>query len=251
MANVKCICPFPVGAVLQMTTDTDPNDIYAGTEWELMEGRFLLGASAARALGLTGGSETHSLTVGELPAHAHGLNSHTHSVGAHAHGLNGHIHSVGAHSHGLNSHTHTYAKPNTPTGGTAISAAQMPSHNHKPHTWTIIVASGGNTGSGSWTSGGFLEIFKDDRDQNRYTGNAGSGSSHTHTIGTTSTNSGAASGSTANSSAFNSGAASGNTANSSAFDSGAASGDTAEAGGNEVISWLPPYEVVNMWKRVS
>ena len=54
-----------------------------------------------------------------MPAHAHGLNSHTHSVGAHAHGLN-------SHTHTLSSHTHKYAKPDTKTGSTAITVEQMP-----------------------------------------------------------------------------------------------------------------------------
>lgn len=38
-----------------------------------LRGRFLLGASASHAVGSTGGEETHTLTVKEMPAHNHGL----------------------------------------------------------------------------------------------------------------------------------------------------------------------------------
>ena len=93
----------------------------------------MIDANSTYAAEATGGSATHTHTTGDctltaaqsgVPAHAHGLNSHKHSVGAHAHGLNSHV-------HGLNSHTHTYAKPNTPTGGTAITINQMPAHAHR------------------------------------------------------------------------------------------------------------------------
>lgn len=36
-----------------------------------LRGRFLLGASVSHATGSKGGEETHTLTVGEMPAHAH------------------------------------------------------------------------------------------------------------------------------------------------------------------------------------
>ena len=46
----------PVGSVLCFTNDTNPNDIYQGTTWQKIEGRFLLGSSSSYALGSTGGS---------------------------------------------------------------------------------------------------------------------------------------------------------------------------------------------------
>ena len=44
-------------------------------------GRVVIGASASKAMGATGGSETHTLTVDEMPAHDHGAS------GAHGHGV--------------------------------------------------------------------------------------------------------------------------------------------------------------------
>ena len=299
-------CPWPVGAVLQMTKGTDPNSIYPGTTWQKIQGVFLLGSSSSHALGSTGGAETVTLATGNLPAHthsvgahshglnehthsvpahAHGLNSHTHSVGAHSHGLNSHTHSVGAHSHGLNSHTHTYAKPNSPTGGTALTAAQLPKLSGSAKFRRMEYNSGNlfAEASGIFTtgSGTFDSSYDKVSQYNGGTTSAetlnvsfGGGSAHTHTIGTTSTNSGAASGSTANSSAFNTGAASGSTANSSAFNTGAASGNTANSaaltsgkasgntanstafnsgstGSGTAVNKMPPFKVVHMWERTA
>ena len=44
-------------------------------------GRVVIGASATKAMGTTGGAETHTLTVDEMPSHTHG------SAGAHQHGI--------------------------------------------------------------------------------------------------------------------------------------------------------------------
>lgn len=60
---------YPVGSVYISASDTSPAEIF-GHSWEKVEGKFLLGASAAHALGTTGGEEKHRLSVEELPAHS-------------------------------------------------------------------------------------------------------------------------------------------------------------------------------------
>ena len=60
-------CPWPVGAVLQLTNGTDPNSIYPGTTWQAIQGRFLLGSSSNYTLGNTGGAATFTLTDANLP----------------------------------------------------------------------------------------------------------------------------------------------------------------------------------------
>lgn len=67
----------PVGVILTFASNINPNNIYAGTTWEKIEGKFLLGSSNDYALGDTGGEATHTLTVDEMPSHNHGLKGYT------------------------------------------------------------------------------------------------------------------------------------------------------------------------------
>jgi hypothetical protein len=68
-----------VGMIIQSTTlDTEAKviEIYGGTEWTQIEGRFLLGASTNYTVNDTGGEETHTLTVNEIPSHNHTVKSY-------------------------------------------------------------------------------------------------------------------------------------------------------------------------------
>lgn len=75
---------YPVGSVyITMGTDS-PAQLWPGTTWEKLEGRFLLGTGTAHRVGETGGEETVTLSVSELPAHTHagttdygGIHTHT------------------------------------------------------------------------------------------------------------------------------------------------------------------------------
>ena len=68
---------YPIGSVyMNATSGTNPVTLLgmAGTTWvEFGEGRMLLGENASHANGSTGGSETHTLTEAEMPAHNHAL----------------------------------------------------------------------------------------------------------------------------------------------------------------------------------
>jgi len=84
-----------------------------------MRGRVTLGAGTGsgltnRALGATGGAETHTLTTAQLPSHAHTINhDHTASQASHSHTINNHTHSGTTsannrgHTHNRGNHTHT------------------------------------------------------------------------------------------------------------------------------------------------
>ena len=246
---------------------TSPATLFGGT-WEQIEDTFLLCAGNTYTAGNTGGVASvaytpagtvgnHTLTVAEMPSHAHGLNNHVHSVGghthglnSHVHGLNNHVHSVGAHSHGLNSHTHGL---NSHTHGLNSHVHSLNSHTHGIGSYTA--ADNGAHSHKFRSYYGFdsniiygVKAMADETDWCRaalsaYNGYTGAAfkvtmldcANHTHTLsgtsGASSGNTGAASGSTAAASG-NTAAASGSTANNTAFDSGKASGNTAAASGS-------------------
>lgn len=65
----------PVGSLFFTKDNRNPDEILFGgggvTKWKQIEGRFIYGASASHPIGQTGGEESHTLTVGETPAHSH------------------------------------------------------------------------------------------------------------------------------------------------------------------------------------
>lgn len=85
---------YPVGSVITLTNDTDPNEIYTGTTWEKMDaGRVLLSAGTytedgetyTYTLGDKGGEAKHQNTIEEMASHKH--NIVISSVGNHSHGV--------------------------------------------------------------------------------------------------------------------------------------------------------------------
>lgn len=61
-----------------MFCDYDPNEKWPGTEWEqISEGTFLMAAGAKYESGNKYGSNTHTLTVSEIPSHNHAVNAKT------------------------------------------------------------------------------------------------------------------------------------------------------------------------------
>ena len=65
------LCPHSIGDVIQRTDGTDPNSLWPSTTWTAITDTFLLGSGSTYTLGATGGSETVTLTVQQIPAHAH------------------------------------------------------------------------------------------------------------------------------------------------------------------------------------
>lgn len=63
---------YPVGSIYLSTVDTSPASLFGGT-WERIKDRFLLGAGDSYAAGGTGGEVNHTLSVGEMPTHAHNV----------------------------------------------------------------------------------------------------------------------------------------------------------------------------------
>lgn len=71
--------------------------------------KFIVGASTNYPLASTGGAAEHTLTVDQMPAHAHGTDPHGHSTQPHAHGTDPHGHSTQPHGHATTPHSHTDA----------------------------------------------------------------------------------------------------------------------------------------------
>lgn len=60
---------YPIGSIYMSMAEVNPGDLFGGT-WERIRDTFLLGAGG-KAVGATGGEETHRLTIPELPSHKH------------------------------------------------------------------------------------------------------------------------------------------------------------------------------------
>lgn len=87
---------YPVGAIYCSTVETNPHDLFGFGTWEYIEqGRVLLSQGDKYSAGSTGGAETHTLTVQEMPSHKHG--GATSDGGAHTH--TGTASEAGEHTH--------------------------------------------------------------------------------------------------------------------------------------------------------
>ena len=239
---------YPVGSIYMSVNSTSPATLFGGT-WTQIKDTFLLAAGTNHAAASTGGAETVTLSVQNLP-------SHNHSLGQHKHGLNSHTHTVPAHAHGLNSHTHT-----------------GPSHTHTgpSHTHTIPALNGTAASNGahthaltflkySFASGSGEKPYLTDVSGDWQQTTMVSAGAHTHSVTTSASTTGAAgTGATGAAGTGNTGGPSvANTANSSALTSGAASGDTAavtgntgNAGSGTAVNKMPPYLAVYVWKRTA
>lgn len=85
---------YPVGSIWESTTSSDPNKLWPGTTWSLMDGGRVLVSSGSYSdssgsynysLGATGGEAKHQLTTAEMPSHSHGARSSTN--GGHNHNI--------------------------------------------------------------------------------------------------------------------------------------------------------------------
>lgn len=69
----------PVGEIVELTVPTNPATLWGIGTWEsYMPGRVLIGAGTADSgtvyeAGMTGGEETHALTIDEMPSHDHNV----------------------------------------------------------------------------------------------------------------------------------------------------------------------------------
>jgi microcystin-dependent protein len=186
--------PVPIGTILETLRDTAPTNfalcqgqtltaaesVYpalwaalpvafkSGSDIILpdMRGRVNIGAGTgagltARTLGGTGGTETHTLTTGEMPVHTHTQNSHNHTQNNHQHSVT--VGTDGSHTHNSENYPLEAAPGTFSSGSTArtrvigagIATTSAGGHSHSGVTQNEIASNNAetavnqNAGSGS------------------------------------------------------------------------------------------------------
>lgn len=143
--SVSALSAWPVGSVFISVNDTNPSTLLGGGTWQKIEDCFLL-ASGSKALGATGGEETVTLSVNQIPSHNHGGtfsgSGTTSSAGSHSHTVevwypDGTSYQYGENSNGgwrgsvntssSGSHTHTFS-----VSGNINNQGGGQSHNNMP-----------------------------------------------------------------------------------------------------------------------
>lgn len=77
---------YPIGSIYTSITDTDPATLFGVGTWERIEDCFLLAAGSKHYAGESGGEESVTLTVDQMPSHRHsastsGAGGHSHQIG--------------------------------------------------------------------------------------------------------------------------------------------------------------------------
>lgn len=68
------LAAHPVGSYYWSDVDTSPETLFGGT-WEAVQNKFVFAAGEGHEAGSTGGEESHTLTVDEMPSHNHKLDA--------------------------------------------------------------------------------------------------------------------------------------------------------------------------------
>ena len=148
---------YPVGSIYMSVNSTSPATLFGGT-WEQIKDRFLLSSGDTYENGSVGGSATHTIAVGNLPAH-----------------------------------THTYSNA-TAVQGHTLTINEMPSHVHEEFV-TANPNTGGNgiRGSFNGVEGHALSAYSSGIDS----GKTGGGQAHSHDLTKANANTGSSGSGTA------------------------------------------------------
>ena len=69
---------YPINSIYISYSHDNPKDLFGGT-WVRIENQFLWATTSGGIIGRTGGEQTHTLTIDEMPSHKHNVN-YRHSV---------------------------------------------------------------------------------------------------------------------------------------------------------------------------
>ena len=156
------LCPYKVGDVYVTTNTANPANLWIGTSWQKLEGRFLKETNSGENPKTMGGSNSKTLTVANIPAHNHSINivangNHTHTQASHVHTQPAHVHYMQEQHQLIDGGGGTGALPaansryvrNLKTeaaGGENTGGAQPAIHASGNHTHSANI---GNTGNGT------------------------------------------------------------------------------------------------------
>ena len=158
---INSLCPYKVGDIYLTTKNDNPANIWKGTTWQKIEGSFLKATNSNETPKTTGGSNTKTLSVENLPSHNHTI--WIGENGYHAHDQEAHVHTQPAHKHNVpainsggwgvgeglsrrapGSATSYY--PTTSDGGEITGVARPGIYGNGNHTHSASI---GSTGSGT------------------------------------------------------------------------------------------------------
>ncbi|MGL5713090.1 MAG: hypothetical protein ACRCX2_08730, partial [Paraclostridium sp.] len=143
-------CPYRVGDILTTTLADSPSVTWLGTAWQKIEGKYLKGSKGSESSKATGGSNTKTLTVDQMPSHGHSASGSTGASGKHTHTANhGHTGTASAHTHTAN-HNHT-----------ATQASHL--HSQPGHFHTSTSKSIDTNGAGNWSVAPNFTIYQNSK----------------------------------------------------------------------------------------
>uniref|UniRef100_A0AB39C200 Tail fiber n=1 Tax=Salmonella phage PMBT20 TaxID=3229744 RepID=A0AB39C200_9CAUD len=149
---------YPVGIVTWFNSNVNPNTALPGLTWTYLNngvGRTIrIAAANGSDVATTGGSDSVTLSVGNLPSHTHSFSATTSSfdygtkttntTGAHTHSVSGSTNNTGAHTHTVGGHyggDSIGGKPRVQVSGTEQVSSVAGDHSH---TVSGTAASNGN-----------------------------------------------------------------------------------------------------------
>lgn len=180
---------YPVGSYYISSVATSPATLFGGT-WVQVRDRFILAAGSSYSAGTltnpaTGGSNTKSLAVENIPSHTHTFTTAT--GGAHTHTVNGTTQSAGAHTHTVSgtadeagNHNHSVSGASARNGAhTHTTSGTAASNGNHTHTTSGTAAS-----NGAHTHGVSGDTAETGAHTHGVSGSTAEAGSHSHTRGT-------------------------------------------------------------------